>query len=539
MNMTSVYAFIAFIPILFCVIAMIGLNWPAKYALPATWLMACVSGLIFWRMSIVSIGAYSIAGLLNAIDVLITVTGAILVMNTLKQSGAMASINKGFRSISKDSRIQAIIIGFMFVSFIEAAAGFGTPSALAAPLLVSLGFAPLAAACVTLICDSVSVCFGAIGTPVAQAIACLGPEIANEAFIERFTMWSAIPQALAIMVLPFIVMCVLCLYFTDSKSLKPAFEVLPFSLFTSLFFAVPYVLVTKFMGYDFPSIIASLCGLAAAVVCAKTGFLVPKNLFSFKTVEEEKETEEKGMSLVKAWTPYILITLLLVATRIPALGLKSLLTSDPFVVKIASVFGVANTGYTLKWAYLPGMFFILIGILTFIMHKMNGEQIKNVFTATYKQVSGAFITIVFGLAFVQILRFSGSNSMMDESMKSMIFYMAEMLSKTGRGLYTVLSPVIGVLGSFISGSNTVSNTLFTNLQYQAATNLGFDGAYFVAFQNVGGSIGNILCINNIVAACATLGISGQEGKIIKINFVPTLIYLAIVILIFIFPLYIL
>ena len=367
-----------------------------------------------------------------------------------------------------------------------------------------------------------------------------GPEIANEAFIERFTMWSAIPQALAIMVLPFIVMCVLCLYFTDSKSLKPAFEVLPFSLFTSLFFAVPYVLVTKFMGYDFPSIIASLCGLAAAVVCAKTGFLVPKNVFSFANKKTEvSDPRENCMPLFKAWLPYILITILLVATRIPALGLKGLLNSDSFVIKVPSVFGVANTAYTLKWAYLPGMFFILIGCITFIMHGMNGTQIKDAIKASGKQVSGALITVVFGLAFVQILRFSGSNSIADESMKSMIFYMAEILSKTGKTFYTVLSPVIGVLGSFISGSNTVSNTLFTNLQYQASSNLGFNGAYFVALQNVGGSIGNIICINNIVAACATLGISGEEGKIIKINIVPTIIYLLIVILIFIVPLYIL
>lgn len=537
--MSSIYAGLAFIPILFCVVTMIMFNWPAKYALPCTWLLACIQGLIIWRMSLLSIVSYSIAGLLNAIDVLITITGAILVMNTLKQSGAMAIINKGFKSISKDSRIQVIIIGFMFVSFIEAAAGFGTPSALAAPLLVSLGFPALAAACVTLICDSVSVCFGAIGTPVTQSIACLGPEIASEAFVSTFTLWSAIPQAIVGMLLPFIVLCVLCRYFTESKSLKPAFEILPFSLFTSLFFAIPYIVVTIYMGYDFPSIIASLCGLIATVVCAKTGFLVPKNVFSLaKETKEEVSQEKPKMSLLMAWLPYILITVLLVATRIPALGLKSLLNSDSFVIKISSVFGVANTAYTLKWAYLPGVFFILIGILTFLLHRMNRKQIVDAYKATIKQVSGAFITVVFGLAFVQILRFSGSNIMADEGMKSMIFYMAEMLSKTGRSLYTVLSPVIGVLGSFISGSNTVSNTLFTNLQYQASTNLGFNGAYFVALQNVGGSIGNIICINNIVAACATLGISGQEGNIIKINIVPTIIYLLIVIAIFIVPLYI-
>lgn len=537
--MSTLYALLAFIPILFCVVSMIKFNWPAKYALPVTWAMSCLFGLVVWKMPVINIASYSIAGLLNAIDVLITVSGAILVMNTLKQSGAMSVINKGFKSISKDARVQAVIIGFMFVSFLEAAAGFGTPAALAAPLMVSLGFPPLAAACVALICDSVSVCFGAIGTPVTQSIMCLGPAVATESFIETFTLWSAIPQAIISFILPFIVIVVMCKNFSESKSIKPALEILPYILFCSIFFAVPYIFVTKFVGYDFPSIIASLCGLIASVVCAKIGLFVPKNVFTFNDDVKDEDNEKPKMSLLMAWLPYVVITILLVVTRIPSLGLKSLLQSENFVLKVNSVFGVANTSYSLKWAYLPGVFFILIGVITFFVHKMNSTQIKNVFSSTFKQLSGAIITIVFGLALVQILRYSGSNDIADTNMKSMIFYMAEILSKTGRGFYTVLSPVIGVLGSFISGSNTVSNTLFTNLQYQAATNLGFNGAHFVALQNVGGSVGNIICINNIVAACATLGISGQEGKIIKINIVPTLIYVLIVIAIFIFPLYIL
>ena len=174
------FALLAFLPILFCVVAMAAFNWPAKVALPISWALACIFGFFFWKMDVVSLVAYSVSGLLNSLDVLIIVMGAILVMNTLKRSGGMSTINNGFKLVSKDARIQAIIIGFMFCSFIEGAAGFGTPAALAGPLLVSLGFPPVAAATVALICDSVAVSFGAIGTPVAQAILCLGPEVATE-----------------------------------------------------------------------------------------------------------------------------------------------------------------------------------------------------------------------------------------------------------------------------------------------------------------------------------------------------------------------
>ena len=139
------YALLAFIPIVFCVVVMAAFNWPAKRAMPVTWLITAVLGYIFWDMELLSLTAYSIAGLFSSFEVLIIIFGAILVMNTLKMSGGMVAINNGFRSISPDARVQAVIIGFLFVSFIEAAAGFGTPAALAAPLMISLGFPPVAA----------------------------------------------------------------------------------------------------------------------------------------------------------------------------------------------------------------------------------------------------------------------------------------------------------------------------------------------------------------------------------------------------------
>ena len=132
---------------------------------------------------------------------------------------------------------------------------------------------------------------------------------------------------------------------------------------------------------------------------------------------------------------------------------------------------------------------------------------------------------------VQILHYSGSNDVASSDMKSMIFYMAEALSKVGRGLYIVISPVIGVLGAFISGSNTVAVTLFANLQEQAASNLSLNTAIIVAANTIGGSIGNMICVNNVVAACATAGTTGREGKIIRINAIPAVIYTGIVILV--------
>ena len=546
---TVVLSLLAFLPILVCLILMMAFNIPAKISLPVSWALACIFGLIFWKMNWLSVLAYSLSGVLNSIDVLITITGAIIVMNILKESGGMYSINNGFKSISKDSRIQAIIVGWMFSSFIEGAAGFGTPAALAAPLLVSLGFPPVAAAVVTLICDSTAVSFGAIGTPTTQALICLGGDVATDAYASKLSMWVAIPHAIVGTIIPFIAIAIMCKFFSKEKSFKPALEVLPFCLFAGLCFTIPYALIGTFLGVEFPSLLGALIGLPIVILCAKKGFLIPKRQWNFpiqeewddswRSTEKVNEPKESNMSLVRAWIPYILIALLLVITRLPFLPFKGWLnTYKAFVIKIPELFGVKNTSYTFKWAWLPGTVFILVSFLTIFIHKMKKEDVKKAWKNTGKQLIGASIAIVSGLALVQILRYSGSSTVGGNETKSMIFYMAETLSKVGKAFYVIISPIIGILGAFVSGSNTVSNTLFTNLQYQSAVNLGLPTVLIVALQVIGGAIGNMICVNNTVAVCATVGTNGKEGKIIRTTIAPTAIYTLFIIIIFVFLIFV-
>lgn len=537
------YALLAFLPILFCVVAMAVFNWPAKLAMPVTWLLVAVLGLVFWEMELLTVLAYSLAGLLSSVEVLIVILGAILVMNTLKMSGGMNTINNGFKAISPDARVQAIIIGFLFGSFIEGAAGFGTPAALAAPLMISLGFPPVAAVVVALICDSAAVSFGAIGTPVAQAFTCLGPEIATEEFIRSNSLYTALPHGIVGIFVPFIAIAVMCKCFGKERSFKPALQALPFALLAGVCFCLPYVLINYFVGYEFPSLFGGLIGLVLTVLAAKFHILTPKTPWRFPDREEwdmswratlpPARPKESKMSLVVAWLPYLLIALILVLTRIPALGLKGIL-NDPdsiFVLRTGDIFGVPNTAFALKWAYVPGAAFILVALLTVFIHRMSFKETKEAWSASLRQVSGAAIALVFGLAMVQLLRYSGANDVADPGMKSMIFYMAQALSRVGETLYLIFAPLIGILGAFISGSNTVAVTLFTNLQYQAAENLSMNTALMVALNTVGGAIGNMICVNNVVAACATAGTSGREGKIIRLNLLPTLLYTLLVILI--------
>lgn len=521
-------ALLAFIPILTTLILMLVFNWPAKKCLAISWIMAVIFSLVFWKNDIKALAASSLYGVLSCMDVLIIIAGAILVMNTLKTSGATAAINRGFMNICPDKRVQACIIGFSFCSFIESAAGFGTPAALAGPLLVSLGFPPMAAAMITLVFDSSAVSFGAVGTPVTAALNALGLT-ENTAFISQFSFWTALPHAIGSTLLPLIVLLLTTKIFTKEKSFKPALKAAPFALFTGLSFSIPHILIARFIGYEFASLIASLISIAATVIAAKNGFLVPKTTWDFDKPEDwDKDwlatsnvtpIKESKMSLIRAWTPYLLIAVILVITRIPQLGIKDILTSGaPFVLKIQNLLGFENLDWSLKWAYLPGTFFILVALITNVIHKMDKEMVKRSWIDTGKQISGAALAIVFGLALVEILKYKapGSASMLDE--------MASALAKVGKDLFVLISPFIGVLGAFVSGSCTVSMNLFTNLQYNTATVLGLPAVLIVSMQCVGGAVGNMVCINNAVAASATIGTTGREGKLIKINAIPMVIY---------------
>ena len=538
-------ALIASLPILLVIVLMLAFNWPAKRALPLGWVVAVVIALLYWKQDFTTSAAWALDGFLEAIGTLVIILGAILIMNTLKHSGAVTAIQRVFNNVNPDRRIQAIIVGFVFAAFIEGAAGFGTPAALAAPLLISLGFPPLCAAIVALIYNSVPVVYGAVGTPTntatavtVQAAEALGAD--PEAYRMALTKFSAISQATCALFIVFFGVFVMCKMFGKNKSGKEAFAALPFALFTAVVFDVVFLALAFFFGPEFPSLIGAIVTLAIVIFAARAGFLCPKKTWDFEprsewdaswlSKQEVKQDVDNGMSAVLAWVPYVLIALILVGTRLNWFGLKTLLTSDAFKVSIKNILGNENVNWTWNWGWCPGIFpFILVCILTFFLHRMPGAKVKEAFVDTFKQTSGAAIALFFGVSMVYIYRNTGMNAVLTD--KSMLYVMAEALANIFKGAYVIIAPVIGVLGAFMSGSNTVSNTLFAGLQFQTAQLVKMSPVLIVALQNIGGAAGNMICVNNVVAACATTGTMGNEGKIIRTNALPCLIYCIIAILV--------
>lgn len=539
------YVFLAILPILVVVVLMTVFNWGADKALPISFVLAFVIALFKWHIPLQHMFGFTFFGFFKAFDILLILYGAILVLNVLQQSGAMHVISKGFDNISADRRVQTVIIAWMFECFLEGAAGFGTPAAIAAPLLVGLGFPPLAAAIVTLIMDSAPVSYGAVGTPT-KAISNMLDSVLHMMHVDPTHFITQVSYATSIMnsagsfLVPLIAIAIMVKFFGKDRSFKDLIPIIPFTLFGSFVFVVPLLLITRFFGYELPSLVGALVGLIIIIPAAKIGFLVPKKGWDFadksewkkewlSTVKYEQVKDEDGkISLFRAWIPYILIAIILVITRIPALGLKQILVAQKL-----SVDNILGTGlnYHFLWAYLPGTIpFILVSVISFFIFKMKGKRIKNSIIITAKQLKNAAIALFTGVAMVQIMLHT-QNNVNGQELQNMVTVIAQFLAEITGQFYIVISPFIGILGAFFSGSNTVSNVLFTTLQFKTAGLLQYPQAIIVALQNIGGAVGNMICINNIVAVCATVGLVGLEGKIIRINIVPAIIYSVVAIII--------
>ena len=539
------------IPIAIALILMVGMRWPATKAMPVSWLAAVLAGIIFWQMPVGYVAALSIQGVITAIGILIIVFGAILILMTLRDSGGMETIQSGMQDISPDMRVQAIIIGFLFAAFIEGAAGFGTPAALAAPLLLALGFPPLAAAIICLTFNSFPVTFGAVGTPIIlglnflrdlvdQALAVGAPAL-NFTDYESFGMligqWSTLLHLPMIIILPIFMLGFITRFFGPNRSWSDGFGAWKFCVFAAVAFALPYLIFAWFVGPEFPSLIGGLIGLGIVVWGAKRGIAVPKDVFTFGTQKDwdpewtgtvsavEGSKFKASMSQFKAWSPYMLIGLILVLTRIEQLGLKGWLSG--ITISFQNILGYEAVSGSLAVLYLPGTIpFMLVAILTIFIHQMSFDKVKSAWVDAIKRIKNPAIALFFAVALVSIFRGSGiaDQALNPNLYPSMPLAMAEAIAAMAGQSWPMFAGFIGGLGAFITGSNTVSNLLFAEFQWGMASQLDLPHQIIVAAQAVGGGFGNMVCIHNIVAVCAVVGLSGREGLILRKTFWPFLLY---------------
>lgn len=549
-------ALLAILPILSAGVLMVGFRWPAKRAMPISFVMAVIIALAFWQVALVHVIASTIQGLFLTLDLLFIVFGAILLLNTLKHSGAIASIRTGIANISPDRRIQVVLIAWLFGSFIEGSSGFGTPAAICAPLMVALGFPALAAVMIGMMIQSTPVTFGAVGTPIIVGVtgglegtgleAMLAEAgMTFQQYVQLIGAQSAIIHAVVGVLMPTLMVMMMTRFFGRNKSWTEGLSILPFTLMGGLVFVIPYALTGVFLGPEFPSMIGALIGLAIMSFFAVKGILVPKDSWEFPPRDEweknwvseleiklESLAPKKPMNLVLAWIPYLLLAVFLVLTRLRGLPFGDWLRL--LEIRWADIFGTGITAASTP-LYLPASMLILTVIATFFIHRMKGNELGAAIKDSGSVILGAGFVLIFTIPMVRIYLNSGINV---SGFDSMPLVMAEWVSVNVGAVWPFFAGVIGGLGAFIAGSNTVSNLMFSLFQHGVAEELMIAGSLVVALQAVGAAAGNMICIHNVVAASATVGLLGMEGLTIRRTIIPTIYYLVMIGLIGLIAIYV-
>jgi lactate permease len=539
-------AVLALFPIALGGVLLVGFRIPAKHAMPAAYVAAAAVAIGAWRMSASRVAAASIQGLFLTFDLLFIIFGAILLLHTLDRSGGVAAIRRSFHGISDDRRVQTVIVCWLFGSFIEGAAGFGTPAAVVAPLMVALGFPAAAAVMLGMMVQSMAVTFGAVGTPILVGVqgglggeefmaALTAADMTMMDYLRAVTGKVVILHAIAGVLMPTWMIVMLTRFFGANKSWTEGLSVLPFTLLGGVAFAVPYVLFGTFLGPEFPSLLGAPVGLAIVVVAARKGWLVPKDTWQFPErsswdpewvsgLEEEMSTvsEGRGVSTAMAWAPYALLGVLLVLTRLPALPIGAWLRAP--AISWGDILGSGITATTTP-LYLPGFVLVVVVGLTALLHGMERRDLVAAVRSSTRVLVGAGIVLVFTVPMVRVYINSDVNA---AGILSMPLAMAEWVAGNVGSVWPFFAPMTGALGAFIAGSNTVSNLMFAAFQYGVAERLAMSTVFIVALQAVGAAAGNMIAIHNVVAASATVGLLGKEGATLRKTILPTIYYLVVV-----------
>jgi lactate permease len=537
-------ALLAFTPIALSGILLVGLAWPARRAMPLVYVVTAAIALFAWGVSFNRVAAATIEGLIITVQVLWIIFGALLLLNTLKHSGGIASIRSGFARISPDRRVQVILIAWLFGSFIEGASGFGTPAAVAGPLMVAVGFPALAAVMFGMMIQSTPVSFGAVGTPLLVGVqGGLQRESMTAALQAQGQGWPdffnvivsqvAIGHAICGTLIPVLLVVFMTRFFGRNRSWTEGLAILPFALFSAFAFTIPYALAGTFLGPEFPSLLGGLFGLGVVSFAARAGFLVPRQSWDFADPKEwpaewmgsiEMKLDRIGRSTIPplvAWMPYLLLAAILVASRtVPSF--KDLLTSVAFNAR--NILGETGISGGFQPLYLPGGILVFVCLVTILLHRMKLQEFGKAVHESGGTLLGAGFVLVFTVPMVRIMIQSGVNA---NEFASMPIAMAHWVAASVGDVYPFFAPTVGALGAFLAGSNTVSNLMLSQYQYSVAQALAVSGATMVAAQSVGAAAGNMIAIHNVVAASATVGVMGREGLTLRRTVIPTIYYVAL------------
>jgi len=488
MNMYLLF-FVALIPIIWLMFSLGVIKTPGHKATTVTLLITFMLAIAVWKMPVIDAFKATLEGAASALwPIILVIIAAVFIYNLSLYTKSMDVIKKMMTSVSTDQRILVLILAWGFGGFLEAIAGFGTAVAIPASIMASLGFEPVFAAIICLIANTTPTAFGAIGLPVST--------LAKLTNLDPNTLSYAVACQLGIL----IVIVPIVLVMLTGKSVKAIKGVFILALVSGISFAIPEVLAAKYIGAELPAILGSVVCLAVTIGWVK--------VFHKETAAKDAEKISLKQAFI-AWVPFILVFIIILLTSPLFPGISSGLSKFSSTV-------VFYHPYTFKWINNPGTLIIIAGFFGGLIQGAKPAEIFKVFVSTVKQMSKTIITIVAIVALAKVMSYSG-----------MIKSIAVVLVAVTGNSYPLIAPIIGAIGTFVTGSDTSANILFGPLQVEAAKALGIN-PYWLAAANTGGATaGKMISPQSIAVATAATGLIGSEGRILNATVKFCIVYVII------------
>jgi len=474
---------VALIPIVFLVVMLGFLNKPAHKTVLWSVLIASVLAIVFFQLSLIEVASAILEGASYGFwPIMVTIIGALFTYNLAVHTNKMDTIKKILANISSDSRIQVLVIAWAFGGFLEGVAGYGTAVALPASLLALLGFDPMFAAVLCLIANTTPTAFGAVGIPVSTLADLVQLDVYKLGYL------IAIQSFIFTVIIPFVLVAL------TGKGLKALKGVVGITLVSGLAFALPQIFVARTLGAQLPSLIGGVVSLAATIMVA---------LLFYKDKATEKKLDPVSLKeAVLAWLPYILIVVLIVVTLPMVEPIFNVV--DRVKTNVAIYQGNGAVAVTFKWLTTPGTIIIVATLISGLIQGCPLREIFQVFVKTVLKMKKSIVTVLAIVALAKIMDYSG-----------MVNAIAIILVAITGPFFPVISPIIGGLGTFITGSDTSANLLFGSLQTQVASSIQVSEYWLAAANTTGATLGKMISPQSIAVAATATNLVGKEGEILK------------------------
>lgn len=479
--------FFALSPIVWLVVGLCVLKLEAYQASLGALAIAAACALLAWQMPVLHMGTAALEGFAMALwPIIIVIVAAVFTYNLAVHSGAMDDIKRMLCSVSADRRVLALLICWCFGDFLEGMAGFGTAIAIPASMLAALGVDPVVSILACLITNGFPTMFGSIGTATVTLAAVTGLDSGQLAFTQ------------SLMTFPFLVVCPFLIVMLVGGGPKALRGMVPFALVAGVSFAAPQLATAYFAGAELTDVVGSVCSLAATFSLAYATRKRPVSTEQLLDVPKAGGAFSPAAAL-RAWSPFILIfaVLMLTSKLVPAVNVP--LSQFRSTVNIYA--GDPNATLSFMWINTPGVLIFFCAIAGGLIQGCTLRQIASVFARTCVQMSKTVATMLCVLACAKIMGYSG-----------MIATIASFFVGTLGSAYPLAAPLLGALGTFVTGSGTSSGVLFGDLQVQAAAQIGVDPLWLAASNSLGTSAGKMLAPQSIAIGCAACEADGREGE---------------------------